>query len=194
MSSHHVVREQQEPALIIADLTSSNIKIIEPLLEWSPTIIVLEECLEKAVSWGIKVDGVVVSKENLNKAKKLLEEQEPIHYLVNEKELITEAIQFLIKGKYEAVNVIVDANLLFSELVPFTNNLQIVIHNEVQRCYYTAGHFHKWVVEGTTFGTFPALSQVETNGLANNNDKWVAEKEGRISLSAKEPFWAIEYL
>lgn len=194
MSSHHVVREQQEPALIIADLSASGIEIIEPLLEWSPTIIVLEECLEKVLSWGIKVDGVVVSKEHLDTVKALLEEQEPIHYLINSSEAVAVAIQFLIDRKYEAVNIIGESSGLFSGLTPFTKALQIVIHNASQRCYYTAGHFHKWVVKGTMFGTFPALPQTETNGLINSNDQWVAEKEGRIALSAKAPFWAIEYI
>jgi len=180
--------------LIIADLGTSSIKIIEPLLEWSPTIIVLEECLEKVLSWGFKVDGAVVSKENLSKVKALLEEQEPIHYLISANKGVAEAIQFLIDRKYEAVNIIGESNALFSVLTPFTNTLQIVIHSDAQRCYYTDGHFHKWVVKGTMFGTSSALSDVQTNGLINSDDKWVAEKEGRISLSAKDPFWAIEYL
>ena len=56
MSSHHFVKEDQEPALIIADASAVSFEKIQELLEWSPTVIVMESSLEMVLSWGIKMD------------------------------------------------------------------------------------------------------------------------------------------
>ena len=46
MSSHHFVKEGQEPALLIMDALS--LALIEPLLEWAPQVIVCENALRHA--------------------------------------------------------------------------------------------------------------------------------------------------
>lgn len=56
MSSHHIIRDKQEPALIIANGEACSIEILEQLLEWSPTVIVLDGALERVIELGIKVD------------------------------------------------------------------------------------------------------------------------------------------
>lgn len=61
MSSHHVVTEQQEPALIIADARNASLEYIQPLLEWSPTIFVLQGSIDIVLNWGIKMDGIVLN-------------------------------------------------------------------------------------------------------------------------------------
>ena len=40
MSSHHIVRDDQEPALIIANGASCSNELLGQLLEWSPIVIV----------------------------------------------------------------------------------------------------------------------------------------------------------
>ena len=56
MSSHHIIRDKQEPALIIANGEACSLDMVEQLLEWSPTVIVLDGAIERVVSLGIKVD------------------------------------------------------------------------------------------------------------------------------------------
>lgn len=58
MSSHHFVREGQEPALLIADAEAD--EQIMAMLEWSPLIMVAERALPKVASWGIRIDVVFV--------------------------------------------------------------------------------------------------------------------------------------
>ena len=59
MSSHHIVREKQEPALYIHQIGDFNEEYLGQLLEWSPTLIVNGAIYEKIVSLGLKVDVVV---------------------------------------------------------------------------------------------------------------------------------------
>ncbi|HYG16495.1 MAG TPA: thiamine diphosphokinase, partial [Bacteroidia bacterium] len=41
MSSHHFVKEKQEPALIIANGEACSRELLGQLLEWQPTVMVL---------------------------------------------------------------------------------------------------------------------------------------------------------
>ena len=46
MSSHHFVKEQQEPAVFILDVEGISFDTVAPLLEWSPTLLVVQEAVE----------------------------------------------------------------------------------------------------------------------------------------------------
>ena len=56
MSSHHIVRDDQEPALIIANGASCSEELIGQLLEWSPLVIVLDSAMDRVLELGIKID------------------------------------------------------------------------------------------------------------------------------------------
>ncbi|MFQ3213065.1 MAG: hypothetical protein ACI9C9_000591, partial [Marivirga sp.] len=58
MSSHHVIRDEQEPPIII--LTANfNMDLVNDLLGWSPLLIVVEEVYPFFEAIGIKVDIVI---------------------------------------------------------------------------------------------------------------------------------------
>ena len=56
MSSHHIIRDDQEPALIIANGAACNPELLGQLLEWSPLVIVLDSAIERVIDLGIKID------------------------------------------------------------------------------------------------------------------------------------------
>jgi thiamine pyrophosphokinase len=56
LSSHHIVRDDQEPALIIANGSACNLELLGQLLEWSPLVIVLDSAMERVMKLDIKVD------------------------------------------------------------------------------------------------------------------------------------------
>ncbi len=56
MSSHHIVRDDQEPALIIANGAACDPELLGQLLEWSPLVVVLDSAIERVIELGIKVD------------------------------------------------------------------------------------------------------------------------------------------
>ena len=56
MSSHHIVREKQEPALLILSLEGFEYENLGQILEWSPTVIVQQEIYEIADSLAFKID------------------------------------------------------------------------------------------------------------------------------------------
>ena len=64
MSSHHIVRDEQEPALIILSLKSVESAILDELLEWSPTVILPDHLIEEAAVLGFKFDVVICEESN----------------------------------------------------------------------------------------------------------------------------------
>lgn len=58
MSSHHIVRENQEPALVVADFHALDSEQLGQLLEWSPMIVTDAANVDFLLAEGIKVDIV----------------------------------------------------------------------------------------------------------------------------------------
>ena len=56
MSSHHIVRDDQEPALIIANGAACSDELLGQLLEWSPLVVVLDSAMVRVMEMDIKVD------------------------------------------------------------------------------------------------------------------------------------------
>ena len=78
MSSHHIVRDEQEPALLIDDPFALQLDFIELLLEWSPTVVVTANALDEVLHWGIKIDVVIAHISDVKRIKPRIQDQRPI--------------------------------------------------------------------------------------------------------------------
>ncbi len=108
MSSHHVVREKQEPALIIANGEACSFELLGQLLEWSPTVIVLDGALARVAELGIKVD-VILGDFDSRTPDDLLSSQYPVkvvHTPDQEYTDLEKAIHYLIQEEYPAANIV----------------------------------------------------------------------------------------
>lgn len=47
MSSHHIVRDNQEPALIIANGADCGDDLLQQLMEWSPYVLALDGAVHR---------------------------------------------------------------------------------------------------------------------------------------------------
>ena len=57
MSSHHIVRDDQEPALIIANGMECSESLLNQLMEWSPFVLVLDGAIHRVLEKQIKFDA-----------------------------------------------------------------------------------------------------------------------------------------
>src|SRR6476661_5615834 len=103
MSSHHIIREKQEPALLILSIAGFDEEYLGQLLEWSPTIIVKADIYEEIVSLGIKIDAIITSEHNYPN----LQEHTKIIYSGTE-EPINAALKYLVAEEYPSVNIITE--------------------------------------------------------------------------------------
>lgn len=199
MSSHHIVRDEQEPALIIADLIAAFLSLIEPLLEWCPTIIVFESCLETVKQWGIKIDIVVVTRTQLEAVRAEVEEQMPIKLLTSEKEdeQLCTAFLFLTTANYQAVNIVTSFNNnLLKVLEPLTQSIELGLLNNDSKTNYFNGHFKKWMIEGRIVTTTPTHPEqtFKTAGLKQGEEGRLSHSEGVIEVKSSSPFWLTQKL
>jgi hypothetical protein len=182
MSSHHIVREDQEPALLIADLNTVPFEILEQLLEWSPTVLVIEKALTQVLTWGIKIDVVIASDDHIPKLAEVLHDQFPVKLIScqGEHDALTTALYFLIATKQKAVNIISSERL--ENFESFTSLNLTVLQSGKRWSFIRSGIFEKWLPAGRTVHVFPqdeATIKTIQDGqiiIRKENGFWVAEE------------------
>lgn len=188
MSSHHFVKEDQEPALVIVNASGIPFRIVEQLLEWSPTILVFENALEAVLSWGI--DIVLSRQDRVKEHMEKLIDQIPvkiISYREVENPLHT-ALYFLAAGKYRAVNII---GVETSELADFTDRFNLVVFASVKRWSFARnGKFEKWLTKGTSIET----KAITDTGIYSKqlDEKNTVQQDGLVQITSSAPFWVGE--
>jgi len=181
MSSHHIVREKQEPALYIHDLGRFDQEYLGQLLEWSPTLIVNAAGYDKAISLGLKVDIVVVG---LNQEQSFQENTKTITANADELDAV---LDFLIAEKYAAVNVI-DSKSNLRELGSYISEISIVIFTETEKAYAIKSGFKVWKPKGTLF-RIEVLSYFETSNLKQTEDgSFVVINDGFVEFTFTNPY------
>jgi thiamine pyrophosphokinase len=109
MSSHHIVRDDQEPALIIANGASCSQELLGQLLEWSHLVVVLDAAIERVFELGIKVDVLLGDFDRGFDPEYYREKQFPIeivHKPNQDKTDLEKAFDYLIERKIPMVNVV----------------------------------------------------------------------------------------
>src|SRR5688572_8341929 len=145
MSSHHIIREDQEPALLIMDAAAARFEQMQELLEWSPTVMVAEPALAEVLSWGIKIDVVIASADKISALTASLQDQFPLKLIPcnKQEEALATALYFLIAAKQKAVNVVATESL---EVFEAFSSLDISLFQSGKRwSLIRHGQYEKWL-------------------------------------------------
>lgn len=165
MSSHHIVRDDQEPALIIANGAACSEELLGQLLEWSPLVVVLDSAIERVISLGIKVDVLLGDFDRGFDPQDFIQSQHPIeiiHTPDQEKTDLEKAFDYLIERKIPAVNVVwatgkrADHTITnLTNIIRYRNKLQIVILDDHSKVFMLPRNFQKWYPEKTNISLIP---------------------------------------
>ena len=165
MSSHHIVRDDQEPALIIANGASCNPELLGQLLEWSPLVIVLDSAMERVLELGIKVDVLLGDFDHGFDPEVYKTSQYPIeivHTPDQDKTDLEKAFDYLIQRKIPAVNVVwatgkrADHTITnLTNIVRYRNLIKIVILDDHSKIFLLPSKFEKWYTAGTPISLIP---------------------------------------
>lgn len=192
MSSHHFVKEDQEPALIIMNAAAITFGKVQELLEWSPTVIVSEEALSMVLGWGIKIDVILCKEANLNSFKVSLVEQTPLRFISfqHNSDALSSAIHFLVTANYKAVNILVN-DLVQLEWMQSLEGIDVEVFCDHQRWTYSkSGIFEKWLSAGMQLFTYP-VANVE---VVNLNSQLKCMRDGMVRIERLQPLWVGEEL
>ncbi|MCD0487405.1 thiamine pyrophosphokinase [Pedobacter sp. MC2016-14] len=186
MSSHHIVREKQEPALYIHDLGAFDEEYLGQLLEWSPTLIVNSGAYEKIISLGLKVDVVL----NPVDGKAF---QENTKAIAGPGDDFNTVLNYLISEKYPAVNIIAKDKKLI-DLDYYIPSINIVLFNELEKSYAIPNGFRVWKTEGSVF-RIALNAYFETSNLKQNEQAdFVVIKDGFVEFTFNVPYLLISEL
>jgi thiamine pyrophosphokinase len=196
MSSHHIVRDEQEPALIIHDWKQFSYEKLGELLEWSPTVICCEPALEQVHSLGIKID-VIFAKKNQT-VEDIVIGQSPVKLIQHKDEsFLQSALEYLISTGHRAVNIIttkektedcIKIGLAFAKSVN-----QTFWEQEYQTILIQHGIFRRWFGAGQSL-RIKNLSTLEdvhfrdgdhaTTIEPHNSIIWAKVEDGLIELQS----------
>jgi thiamine pyrophosphokinase len=208
MSSHHIIREDQEPALIIANGEACSYELLGQLLEWSPQVIVLDSAIERVMQLGIKVDVLLGDFDRNLDLDVINASQQPIeivHTPDQNKTDLEKAFDYLLAQGHHAVNVVwatgrradhTIANL--TNLVRYRHELKIVLLDDYSKVFALPNRYQKWYAQGTALSLIPVgtVSGIQTTGLVynlQNESLTLGYRNGNSNEAATDGFVKIEY-
>jgi hypothetical protein len=194
MSSHHFVKEGQEPAMLIIDPVEFS--LAEPLLEWAPLVIVTSAALENVLEWGIKIDVVITGQESIDLIKEKLLKQTPIKIIGTDHHSAFEtALYFLLANKQQAVSILTSDSLSAIEKAKnFMHKLGVNIFSESWKwSAISSGTFRKWMPAGSKvkFYGLPGMPSFGNN-LGESEEGAEVLEDGFVDVSHPTPFWVGE--
>lgn len=176
MSSHHIVRDKQEPALMVANGAACSEELLGQLLEWSPFVLALDGALPRLHQLGIKVDAVLGDFDSMTDHDRHVEAQQPIlviHAPDQNKTDLEKGLDYLLAEGHNAVNVVwatgrrADHNLAnLSNVVKYAGRMQINMLDDYSRIYQLPPYFKKWYPAGSIISLVP-IGRVE--GITTQN-------------------------
>ncbi len=193
MSSHHFVKEGQEPALFI--IHPFNYELISPLLEWAPLVVVSEEAVDAVLQWGVKIDVVLV---DASRSAAMIEKMQPyapvkILSLQPNEELLLTGLYFLQAVSQQAVNIISAATeTVFKQLNLAHTTIQInLLDSSGKWSFITSGKFEKWLPDNQTLILRPLKSDqlFQLKGLTRSANTLTPVQSGMVSITANDFFW-----
>jgi hypothetical protein len=186
MSSHHFVREGQEPALLI--LQTIPWQTVAPLLEWAPLVVVAGAVVENVLHWGIKVDAVITPADQVPAVEEMLAGYGPVKILSHpaDTDPLVASLDYITHSQQSAVNITsTDPAALAATIAKHTHNLNIALITPTHHwSLFRSGPYKKWLPAHTTIHVHdPSTTQAITTST-----------DGLITLTPPTPFWITETL
>lgn len=208
MSSHHIVRDDQEPALIIANGAECSNELLGQLLEWSPIVIVLDSAMERVVNLGIKVDVLLGDFDGDFNPEIYKEKQFPleiVHAPNQDKTDLEKAFDYLFEKGHKAVNVVwatgkrADHTITnITNIVSYRNKLKIVILDDHSKVFLLPNKFEKWYTKNTPISLIPIgkVSGITTQNLfypLYNEELTIGYRTGSSNHATEDGIVKIEH-
>ena len=208
MSSHHIVRDDQEPALIIANGAECSMELLGQLLELSPIVIVLDSAMNRILDLNIKVDVLLGDFDRGFDPEYYKEKQYPleiVHTPIQDKTDLEKAFEYLIERNIPAVNVVwatgkrADHTITnITSIVQYRNQLKIVLLDDHSKIFLLPKRFEKWYTANTLLSLIPIgnVSGIHSENLfypLNNDTLTIGYRTGSSNHVLKDGIVIIEH-
>lgn len=184
MSSHHIIREKQEPALFINNIGAFSTEHLGQLLEWSPMVLVSSNAYDNVSALGIKIDAVI------SHAGAVLHLQEHTKLIQTDNDNLTAAcLDYLVSNEYPSVNIINDDEFQIGEYSRFVEKIDIVVLNTSKKIFAVKSGFSKWKPQGENVYIMDSSDTISTTGLSFvSENHFITKEDGFYMLKFNDDF------
>ena len=164
MSSHHIVRDKQEPALLIAN-GDVDVDLLNELLEWSPFVLCCDGAAHFIHSLGIKIDGIIGDFDSVEGLDEIIQAQQPVkvmHLPDQNSTDLEKGIEYLINDGHFNVNILgatgkrTDHSLNnLSSICKYSHQIGIIIYDKHGKISVIKSGFSKWYTAGHKLSLLP---------------------------------------
>jgi thiamine pyrophosphokinase len=194
MSSHHFVKEKQEPALLILSDTSFDKSVLEQLLEWSPIVIVEDKCLMQLNHEPIKIDYVLQTNLDLLEIESWISFQDNVRIInsSNTENKITFLINILEQEDNQALSIIGHDVEQEQILKNYESKMNIIFYSNEYKTYTKFEHFKKWKEAGSVFNIDSEILSLKN--LLHENSFYKVMEDGTVEINARAKMIIKEYI
>jgi len=193
MSSHHFVKEKQEPAIYIHSEDSLDMNLLGQLLEWCPFVIADEHALYLLNHEPIKID-LVIQRDLIDEdIQTWIANQSDIKILKlkkNEDKFIS-VLNYLAAENHFAISLMACHDEHFEKLKSVELNLDIIQYHSDYKGFFIKDHFLKWKEKGSLI-EINALP-LETKNLMKQNNFWEVMEDGLVEIRVNNKTFIKEY-
>lgn len=189
MSSHHIVRENQEAALLIANGEACSMDLLGDLMEWSPLVVVLDGAIHRVLEFGIRTDvwlgdfdsGISIQEEDLIQVGGV----KKVHAPDQDKTDLQKGIEYLIANGHKAVNIVWATGRRLDHtfhnvaiIAQYREQIAISLIDNHSRVYPLPNNFKKWYPKGRVISLIPVgIAQ----GITTKNLRYPLQ-QGKLEL------------
>lgn len=193
MSSHHFVKEKQEPALLILSDSSFDKNILEQLLEWSPIVIVEDKCLMMLNHEPIKIDYVLQTDFSISEIETWIGFQDNVRIIDASKaeNKINFLIDILEKEDNQALSIVGHSPSQEQILKTGVTKMNIIFYSNEYKSYTKYDHFKKWKEENSKFEIDADI--ISTENLSANNSFYIVNSDATVEINTHGKMIIKEY-
>lgn len=185
MSSHHFVKEKQEPALYIHSEETLDLELLGQLLEWCPYVIVDEHALYVLNHEPIKIDLVIQRDLGDEEIETWTANQSDIKILKlnSTDDKLISVLNYLISENHSAISLIACNNEHFNKLKTLDFPLDIIQYNKQYKGFFIKNHFLKWKEKDSILEI--ESDDIETKNLIKQNNFYKVIEDGLVEIKVK---------
>lgn len=202
MSSHHIVRDEQEPALLLWQPGQLSYEQAGELLAWSPRVVATQHTLAEALAWGIKLDAVWAPQAQLEATRAAVAHQAPVAVCqFRENNSLQEVLHWLKAKDQQSVNLLADAEAqdftLLQQLLALQQLVQVQVLSKGWRySFFRPGSLQKWLAAKSHIRLIAFEGRQLINGMMPGQQLMAApvqeievQQSGLLKITADAPFW-----
>lgn len=189
MSSHHFVREKQEPSILVAGDAMSDQEIIGQLFEWCPQVLIHEKNIALFSEWQVKVDVLFYRSLTNETVSVLLPMQENIKWVQlppDPAEDLSFMIRYLEHDGQQSAYII---GLTYEEVKASflrPSEIKLIYIHEQQRSYPLGRQHEKWMAAGQEISVNDASKITYTENLEKRTEHlFTVKQDGFIRIQTQ---------